>query len=196
MDQDKMTFELQSLEGRRIPAAIEEQHRDIVLETFNGFEENGKVLIRGIGKYDRQERLVKLESIEDITSLDPLDVPSRLYEFRALKDGWLEGEGSALSREGLEWLTTQFEQCYPSDLPLPYLYPTPEGSVRAEWSEGANAVVLETNLDSHSALWIYDPATVVSEGMLDPLNIALLAVVTAIGLGAALVAFQRRDITR
>ena len=42
----------------------------------------------------------------------------------------------------------------------------------------------------------YDPATVVSEGMLDPLNIAVLAVVTAVGLGAALVAFQRRDITR
>ena len=155
MDQDKMTFELQSLEGRRIPAAIEEQHRDIVLEVFNGFEANDKVLIRGIGKYDRQERLVKLESIEDITALDPLDVPSRLYEFRALKDGWLEGEGRTLSSEGLDWLTTQFEQRYPTDLPLPCLYPTPEGSVRAEWSEGANAVVLETDLDNHSASWLW-----------------------------------------
>ena len=155
MDQDKMTFELQSLEGRRIPAAIEEQHRGIVLEAFNGFEANGKVLIRGIGKYDRQERLVKLESIEDITALDPLDVPSRLYEFRALKDGWLEGEGHAFSSEGLDWLTTQFEQRYPADLPLPYLYPTPEGSVRAEWSGGANVVVLETDLDNHSASWLW-----------------------------------------
>ena len=155
MDQGRMTFELQPLEGRKITAAIEEQHRDIVLEVFNGYESGGKVLIRGLGKYDRQERLVRLESIEEITALDPLDIPSRLDEFRALTDGWHEGEGRALSSEGLDWLATQFEQRYPADLPMPYLYPTPEGSVRAEWSEGANAVVLETDLDNHSASWLW-----------------------------------------
>ena len=155
MDQDRMTFELQSLEGRKITAVITEQHRDIVLEVFNGYEADEKVLIKGIGKYDRQERLIKLESVEEITALDPLDVPARLDEFRALRDGWLEGEGRALSSEGLDWLTTQFEQYYPADLPLPYLYPTPEGSVRAEWSEEANAVVLETDLDNHSASWLW-----------------------------------------
>ena len=155
MDQDRMTFQLRSLEGKKIPAAIEDQHHDIVLEVFNRYEADGKVLIRGIGKYDRQERLVRLESIEEMTALDPLDVPSRLDEFRRLKDGWLEGEGRALSSKGLDWLATQFEQRYPADLPLPYLYPTPEGSVRAEWSEGANAVVLETTLDDHSASWLW-----------------------------------------
>ena len=155
MDQDRMTFELQSLEGRKIPAVITEQHRDIVLEVFNGYEADEKVLIRGIGTYDRQERLIKLESIEEITALDPLDVPARLDEFRALKDGWLEGEGRAFSSEGLDWLATQFERRYPTDLPLPYLYPTPEGGVRAEWSEEANAVVLETDLDNHSASWLW-----------------------------------------
>ena len=155
MDQDRMTFELRTGEGRKIPATIEEQYRDIVLEVFNGYEADGKVLIRGIGKYDRQERLVKLESIEDLTALDPLDVLSRLDEFRALKDGWLEGEGSAFNSEALDWLAMQFEQRYPADLPLPYLYPTTEGGVRAEWSEGANAVVLETDLNNHSASWLW-----------------------------------------
>ena len=155
MDQDRMTFELQSLEGRKIPAVIEEQHRDIVLEVFTGYEADEKVLIRGIGKYDRQEHLIKLESIEEITALDPLDVPSRLHELKDMQDGWLEGEGRALSSEGLNWLATQFEQYYPADLPLPYLYPTPEGGVRAEWSEGADAVVLQTDLDNHSASWLW-----------------------------------------
>ena len=56
--------------------------------------------------------------------------------------------------------------------------------------EGASAI------GRLSLFHYYDPATVVSEGMLDPLNIGVLAVVTAVGLGAALAAFQRRDITR
>ncbi len=155
MDQDRMTFELQSLEGRKIPAVIEESHRNVILEGFNGYEAGGKVSIRGIGKYDRQERLVKLDSIEEITALDPMDVNYRLDEFRSLRDGWFEGEGRAPSREGLDWLATQFEQRYPADLPLPFLYPTPEGGVRAEWSEGPNAVVLEADLDSHSASWVW-----------------------------------------
>ena len=44
----------------------------------------------------------------------------------------------------------------------------------------------------------YDPALPSSrEGMLDPLNILVQRPsVSAIGLGAALLAFQRRDITR
>ena len=154
-DQDRMTFQIQMAEGRKVNAVMDEQHRETILEVFNRYHGNGLAWMRGIGKYDRQERLVKIESIEEIIALDALDVPLRLGEFRALKEGWLEGEGCALSREGLNWLATQFEQHYPADLPLPYLYPTPEGGVRAEWSEGANAVVLETNLDNHSASWLW-----------------------------------------
>ena len=97
----------------------------------------------------------KLKPSEVVTTLNPLDVPSRLNEFRLLKDGWLEGEGRAPHSEGLDWFATQFEQRYPADLPLPHLYPTPDGGVRAEWSGGSNVIVLEIDLGHHSASWLW-----------------------------------------
>lgn len=154
-DQDRMTFQIQLMGGQKIDTVMDEQHRETILEVFNRYDDKGQAWVRGIGKYDRQERLVKIELVEEIVALDPLDVTSRLEELRSLQDGWLDGEGRAPNSEGLEWLEAQFEQRFPTDLPLPHLYPTHEGGIRAEWSEGDNVVVLETNIDSHSASWLW-----------------------------------------
>ena len=42
--------------------------------------------MQGIGRYDRQNHLSGLESIEPITPLDPF-VPTRLDKLRAMQDG-------------------------------------------------------------------------------------------------------------
>ncbi len=83
----------------------------------------------------------------------PLDIRNRLDEFRNLKDGWLEGKGIAPSQEGLDWLTQAFEKHYPSEMPLPYLYPTAEGNVLAEWSIEQNEISLEIDLGKHVGEW-------------------------------------------
>lgn len=85
--------------------------------------------------------------------LHALDIPARLDEFRDMKDGWLEGEGVAPSLEGLDWLATGFDRYFPDDLPLPYLYPTPEGGVQAEWSLSENEISLEIDLVTHQGAW-------------------------------------------
>ncbi len=82
-----------------------------------------------------------------------LDIPARLDEFRDMKDGWLEGEGVAPSLEGLDWLAAGFDRHFPDDLPLPYLYPTPEGGVQAEWSLSENEISLEVDLVTHHGAW-------------------------------------------
>ena len=82
-----------------------------------------------------------------------LDIPARLDEFRDMKDGWFEGEGVAPSLEGLDWLATGFDRHFPDDLPLPYLYPTPEGGVQAEWSLSENEISLEVDLVTHHGAW-------------------------------------------
>ncbi|MCE2434685.1 MAG: hypothetical protein J4F29_17440 [Candidatus Latescibacteria bacterium] len=76
-----------------------------------------------------------------------------LDEFRDLKDGWLEGEGVAPSLDGLDWLAATFDRHFPNDLPLPYLYPTPEGGVQAEWSLSANEISLEVDLVTRQGAW-------------------------------------------
>lgn len=85
-------------------------------------------------------------------SIDPLDIPARMDEFRALQDGWLDGCGSAPSPQGLAWLG----QCAAQNLggsPDPYIYPTPEGGVQFEWDIGSFRPSLEIDLETRVGEW-------------------------------------------
>lgn len=156
-DQDRRSFELQLVHGRKLRGPIPDQHFDAILEAFRGYRENTRVVLQGVATYDRQERLLGVESVEHIGLLDPLDVPACLDEFRSLRDGWLNGEGRAPSPEGLDWLAESFERFYPEDpdVPLPYVYPTVEGGVQLEWSLGSKELSLEVTLADHSAEWYW-----------------------------------------
>jgi hypothetical protein len=63
----------------------------------------------------------------------------------------LDGKGKAPAKEKLEWLAEAFESDFDSDLPLPYLYPTADGGVQAEWNVNDWAVTLEVDLNSRRA---------------------------------------------
>lgn len=103
--------------------------------------------------FDRQGRLLGVESVDQISRLDPTDVRGRLDELRQLEDGWLDGDGKAPGSDELEWLAAGFDRYYPDDLPIPYLYPTSEGGVQAEWSLSDNEISIEVNLVTHQADW-------------------------------------------
>jgi len=152
-DQDDMTFEVQLSDGRKVTAPIATQHLDTILAAFNGYNDGARVLLQGVGKFNRNERLMGFESIEHVSILDALDVSARVDELRAIKNGWLEGRGVAPSHEGLDWLSLTFAQYYPEDLPLPCLFPTEKGGLRAEWSLEPNEASLDINLESHSGEW-------------------------------------------
>lgn len=152
-DQDDMTFEIQLIDGRKVRAPMATQHLDTILEAFNGYKDGSRVHIQGVGKFNRNERLQGLESIEQITLLDPLDIPARLDELRSLQDGWLDGKGVAPSTAGLDWLANAFDSKYPEDLPLPFVYPTADGGVRAEWSMEPYELSLEIDLSKKTGAW-------------------------------------------
>ncbi len=152
-DQDDMSFEIQLFDSRKIRSPMASQHQETILEAFNGYKKGQRVLLQGVGKFNRQNRLQGFESIEHVSILDALDIPARLDELRSLKDGWLDGDGKSPSAEGLDWLSDAFEQRYPEDLVLPHLYPTAQGGVQAEWSLPPFEVSLEIDLVSHTGQW-------------------------------------------
>jgi hypothetical protein len=152
-DQDDMMFEIQLPDGRKVKAPIAPQHRDTILDAFNGYQEKRKVLIQGVGVVNRTGRLMRFDSIEHVNELDPLDVGARLDELRLLEDGWMEGGGRAPSKDGLAWLEDAFKLRYPEDTKNPHLYPTPEGDLRAEWSNDRWDISLVIRLSDKSGMW-------------------------------------------
>jgi hypothetical protein len=94
-----------------------------------------------------------LVAAKHISILDPLHVAARIDELRLLKNGWLDGKGIAPAPDGLNWLVGAFARYYPDDLPLPYLYPTAEGGVRAEWSVKPHELSLNIDLTARTGEW-------------------------------------------
>ena len=139
MDQAKMTFQLEPimpLGSGRIKVALEDLHYDVLLGVFNGYKVNERVLVKGIGKYDRRERLTKLEFIEEISTPHPLDVPIRLHELKSLSQGWLDGGGEAPDPDVLDQISQWFVDRYPDHLHLPYTYATPEAAYSSSGRSG------------------------------------------------------------
>jgi hypothetical protein len=82
------------------------------------------------------------------------EIQEHLKELHSIKDGWLDGNGLALCADGLNWLSESFKNFFTAGVLLPYLYPTPEGGVQAEWSIQSNEITLEINLTTYEAEWL------------------------------------------
>lgn len=153
MDQAKGSFHLELKDGTKLPAPTGEQHLATVLEAFNEYRNGANVLLQGVVKKDRQDRMKSFESVEHISLLDTLDVTLRLDEIAELKDGWLDGNGVAPNPEKLRLLAKAFDNSFKADLQLPHLYPTPEGGIQAEWSLDDWEVTLDINLTTLQAAY-------------------------------------------
>lgn len=148
VNQAQGSFEFELSDGARAKAPMDDKYRDTVLDALKGYHSEVFVLIQGIAQRDRADRIKGFESIEHITPLDPLDTTLRLEQIAKLKDGWMDGKGRAPASGKLAWLTEAFETYFSTELPLPYLYPTAEGGVQAEWRLHDWSITLEMNLDT------------------------------------------------
>ena len=152
-DQDKMSFELQQVYGNKVICPLPDLHRETIIDAFTGYEENARILVQGIGRFDLQNRLLGVDSIDSVSVLELLDVPARLDELRSMRDGEFDGSGSAPDHEGLDWLSDAFGHYYHDDLPLPNTYPTPDGGLEMEWKERSQIVIFGINLVTHEGDW-------------------------------------------
>lgn len=153
MDQQAKTFHLRLLDGAIVKAKLTPQHFDTVMEAFTNYRENQRVCLVASVRFNRANRLQGIDSVEHISILDPLDIGVQIAELKLLKPGWMDGRGIAPSHSGLDWLMEATNKFYPDDLPLPYLYPTPEGGVQAEWPLKPWEISLEIDLDARVGNW-------------------------------------------
>lgn len=152
LDKNLNTFDLQLINSSIVKAPYIEPYQELVSKAFDGYEsKNALVEVKGLVLIDKTNTLKQFESIEQLTALDPLDVGARLEELLLLKDGWLDGKGLALNKENAKNFEALFEEHYNDNLDLPYVYPTAEGGLQAEWEFASWDITLEINLASLEA---------------------------------------------
>jgi len=146
-DKGRKTFEAELVDGTKLKADLMDVYAETVLDAFLKYGSGADefVLLQCSVMRDRNGYKA-LTSIEHATPLDALDVPLRLEQIGLLRDGWLDGKGLAPQKEGLRWMAKVFDANFDADLPLPHIYPTPEGGVQAEWNLGDWSVSLEIDL--------------------------------------------------
>lgn len=153
LNKARNTFEI-AYQGKTIKADIQPEHRAQIWKAFENYENNQKVQISGTGKFDKSDNLTSIVSLDHISLVDSLDVSTRLEEISGLQDGWLDGEGMAPSADGLVWLRDSLNNNLDPALPLPYLFPTADGGILAEWKNADYDISLEFDLEKRTS-YIY-----------------------------------------
>lgn len=118
-----------------------------------------RIQVVGIANFNRADAFVDFEGLpsvtleSDLSEDDVADVEGQLREFESLERGWLDGEdGEVPPKDGLVWLRGILLALMASyEVPSPYLYPTPEGGVQAEWTFKPWEVSAEFNLVEKTA---------------------------------------------
>jgi hypothetical protein len=149
-DQKRNTFTVNLRDGQEIASSMDILNKDLILEAFTSFKDGQKISIKGIGRYNRDGKLIKIEIIEHVALIDQFDIPTRLNEIAQFEDGWLDGKGKSFDGTKLKWIEELFDTYYDTSLILPCLYPTVEGNIQAEWSIKDWEVSIEINLESKS----------------------------------------------
>lgn len=151
MDQSNRTFRIQLIDGKQVESSYDDSTEEILKDAFNTYLNGQRVLLNGSGVFNKYSKLLKIDSLDEVSLLDNKDIGYRLEELSFLKDGWLDGDGVSLNSTSLEWLSDTFEDQYSPSLPLPSIFPTPEGHIQMEWSSAKWEISILINLAERNA---------------------------------------------
>ena len=141
-DVEDKNFSLVLDDGRNIRGPLAKSFDVYLRDAAKNYEDIAVRLV-GIGRYAADNTLQSLEKIQHLTLFQNdrakycPDIESRLAELKSLEAGWHDGIGSAYDHTFLDaakaFLTALVID---SEIPSPFIYPSPDGTLEAEWSLG------------------------------------------------------------
>lgn len=99
----------------------------------SGGRQRDRVTVSGLGEYDSWKRLLRIAEGATVTVDQGYELGKAFHTISELKDGWYDGKGVAPSNGKLDYFRDRMIEFYPDDLPLPIIFPTPEGNIVLEW---------------------------------------------------------------
>jgi hypothetical protein len=145
IDKKNQTFTIIE-SGQLISAPLSLIDLNLLVKSLSDVESVTKVLIKGTGRFDTNGRLQIIENVDEATLIDPFDVLSRIEELLTLKDGWLDGEGKAPDKKGLQAFFELYERFVPKTFIKPAIFPRPDGNIQFEWSSTESEIDVMINL--------------------------------------------------
>jgi hypothetical protein len=158
-DKDAEGFSLRTSDGRKLEVHTPPLFFPLALRSL---KDAALVRVRGTGLYDPDGALLRVIMATDVSLAEegdeqtrpgcPTPVEAQVESFKALEAGWYDDSSPAYEASSLEWLAKLLKGLLDGfQLPRPYVYPTPEGLARAEWSTSSWEVVTNFDLGSRSA---------------------------------------------
>lgn len=158
-DKDAEGFVLRTSDGRKLEVHIPPLFFPLALRSLG---DAALVRVRGTGLYDQDGVLVKVTMATDVSLAEegdeqtrpgcPTPVEAQVESLGALPSGWYDESSPAYDAAALQWLAKLLAGVLDGfQLPRPYIYPTPEGVARAEWSGSNWEVVTSFDLGARSA---------------------------------------------
>jgi hypothetical protein len=134
--------------------------REIAAKYNKNKKEDIGVTLVGIAEYKADHSIDKIERLQHITIFkegatiflpDPF---KRIDEFAKMEDGWFEEEkGKKFEQDDLQkvkdWLLNLLQT---AEIPAPFVYPSPDHLLLAEWSFGFWEIICSFEFDQQSIL--------------------------------------------
>ena len=99
-----------------------------------------QVRIVGTGLFDRQDRLTKIMNYKELIHTDDepqQPVEDRLGEIARTPAGWYSGQNPAPDTKAIDRMRELVTLItIEAGVPVPYIYPLPDGSITGEWTRG------------------------------------------------------------
>lgn len=137
VDYKKHTFHLdaEGESGRRVPGSYPEE-MDAEIKRVAG--EDLLVQVVGTAEHNADGRVDRILSVDELWTGGAVHVRDRMDELLQLEAGWLDGEGLALDQLHAERVRDVLAAVVSvRDITSPRIFPTPDGSVEAEWTIGS-----------------------------------------------------------
>lgn len=158
-DKDAEGFALRTADGRKLDVRTPPLFFPLALRSLG---DAALVRVRGAGLYDADGTLVKVTMATDVSLAEegdeqtrpgcPTPVDAQVESLKALDAGWYDESSPAYAPASLQWLSKLLTGLLDGfQLPRPYIYPTPEGLARAEWSGSTWEIITSFDLGARSA---------------------------------------------
>ena len=158
-DKDEEGFTIRLDDDRKIPVRTSSA---FIPYAIRSAADSVPVRVRGTGVFDKEGTLQRVSMASDVSMAEegdeqtrpgcPTPVDEQIESLKVLGPGWRNGTGTAYEPTKLDWLSKLLVAVLDGfQLPRPYIYPTPEGVARVEWTHSKWEVTSDFDLSTRQA---------------------------------------------